>query len=63
MKSPAEKVKERPAESGGLAGAGALLVARLLGVQDPDTIVALGIVFAAAPAGITWLVGLIRGAD
>lgn len=55
------KVTKRPAESAGLAGAAALLTARLLGVKDPDTIVALGVVFAAAPAAVTWVVSVVRG--
>jgi hypothetical protein len=55
------KVQNRPAESAGLAGAVALLTARLAGVDDPDVIVALGVVFAALPAAVTWTVELFRG--
>lgn len=53
-------VERRPAETAGLTGALALLVSRLLGVSDPDVIVALGIVFASAPAGVTTLVAHFR---
>lgn len=50
----------RPAETGGVAAAVALLISRLLGVDDVDTVVALGVVVGFVPAGITWLVTLIR---
>lgn len=50
----------RPAETAGLAGALALLITRLLGVKDPDVLVSVGIVIAALPAGVTWLVELFR---
>lgn len=56
-----EVVKKRPAETAGAAGAVALLAGRLLGITDPDTLVALGIAIGFAPAAITWLVTLIRG--
>lgn len=46
----------RPAESAGVTGAVALLVARLLGVTDADTIVALGVLFASLPAVVTFAV-------
>lgn len=55
--------RQRPAESAGLAGAAALLVAHALGVDDPDVIVALGAVFAALPAAITFLVVTLRGGE
>lgn len=48
--------KRRPAESTGIAGAAALLAARLLGVSDPDVIVALAVVLGALPAGVTAVV-------
>ena len=59
---PHKIVRRRPAETGGVAGALALLVARAAGVDDPNMIVALATVFGFAPAGVTWLVELIRGA-
>jgi hypothetical protein len=60
---PHRFVRRRPAETGGIAGALALLVARGAGVDDPNTIVALATVIGFAPAGVTWLVELIRGAS
>lgn len=54
-------IARRPAETGGVAGALALLICRLLGVDDADTIVALGIVLGFVPAAITWAVELRRG--
>lgn len=49
-------MRTRPAETGGVAASLALLVCRLLGVDDADTIVALGIVIGFIPAAITWVV-------
>ena len=60
MADLAKPVKRRPAEAAGLAGAVSLLVVRLAGVTDPDLIVAIGVVVGAVPAGITWLVTLVR---
>lgn len=54
-------LQNRPAESGGIAGAVALLIAHLLGVNDPATIVALAVVVGFIPAAITWIVVLVRG--
>lgn len=48
----------RPAETGGVAAAIALLVAHLLGVDDATVIVALAVVVGFVPAAITWLVVL-----
>jgi hypothetical protein len=56
-----QRVSDHPAETTGLAGALALLIARALGLDDPDTIVALGVVIASLPAVVTWLVLLVRG--
>lgn len=50
----------RPAETGGVAGAIALLVAHLLGVDDATVIVALAVVVGFVPAAITWLVVLLH---
>ena len=55
-------VRRRPAETGGVAGAVALLIARAAGVDDPNIIVALATVIGFAPAGVTSLIELIRGA-
>lgn len=51
----------RPAEAGGVAGGLALLIAHILGVNDVTTVVAIGTVIGFVPAGITWIVTLIRG--
>lgn len=59
---PHALAQNRPAETGGVAGAVGLLIGRLLGIEDPNTLVAIGMVVGFAPAAITWLVTLIRGA-
>jgi hypothetical protein len=59
--SPGNLVKTRPAETTAAASAIALLVCKLLGVDDPDVLVALGIVIGFIPAAVTWIVVLIRG--
>jgi hypothetical protein len=51
-------MKSRPAETSGVAAAAALLIARLAGISDADTIVALGIVVGFIPAAVTWVVNL-----
>lgn len=53
-------VVNRPAESGGAVVAVAALIARALGLRDPDTLTYLIIAVGATPAAITWLVHLIR---
>lgn len=57
-------VSKNPAASFGVAGAVALLIARVMGVDDADTIVALSVVLMAAPAGIAivaaWVMSLVR---
>ena len=55
-----KKVRQRPAEAGGVAGAVALLIGRVAGIDDPDVIVALGVVVGFLPAEITWLVETIK---
>lgn len=50
----------RPAETTAAASALALLAARLLGVDDVDTVTALAIVIGGIPAVVTWLVELRR---
>jgi hypothetical protein len=44
-----------------VVAAATLLLVRLLGVQDSDTIVALAVVVGFVPAAITWLVVTVRG--
>lgn len=50
----------RPAETGGVAGSVALLLAWALGVDDPAVIAAIGVLVGFLPAGITWLVEVMR---
>jgi hypothetical protein len=52
---------ERPAESGGVAGAVALLISYFAGVTDAGVVVAIGVVVGFVPAAITWAVNLARG--
>lgn len=53
-------LERRPAESGGVASSIALLVCYALGVDDAGVVVAIGAVVGFVPAGITWLVELLR---
>lgn len=55
-------VAARPAEVGGIAGSIGLLIAKAAGIEDPDTIVAIGAVVGFIPAVITWIVEIIRSA-
>lgn len=55
------KLKRRPAESAGLAGAVAIVAADLLGLDDPQIITALAVVVASLPAAVTWFVVTVRG--
>jgi hypothetical protein len=54
-------VTNRPAETGGVAGGVAILVGHILGINDAGTLAALALVLGFLPAGITWMVTLIRG--
>jgi hypothetical protein len=60
MQAPGDLLTRRPAEAAGVAGAFAVLLAHLLGVTDPDAIVALAVVVGFVPAAVTWLVTLLR---
>jgi hypothetical protein len=60
VSQPPSTAGRRPAEASGVAGAVALLIARLLGVTDADTIVALAIVVGCVPALVTGLIVLLR---
>ena len=61
MDTPAEIVKNRPAETATpIATAIAALVAKLLGVDDADTIIYLALVLSFVPAAVTWLVVTLR---
>lgn len=59
--SVANLAKTRPAETTAAAAAIALLITKLLGVDDADVLVALGIVIGFIPAIVTWIVELVRG--
>lgn len=60
-RTPAKTVARRPAEVGGVAGAVALLVGKAAGIDDPDTLLAMGVVVGFIPAAITWAVSLVSG--
>lgn len=53
----------RPAETGGIAAALAVLVAHLFGLDDADLIVALAVVIGGIPAVITGIVASRRHDD
>lgn len=55
-------VAARPSEIGGIAGSIGLLISRASGIDDVDTILAIGVVVGFIPAAITWLVEVIRTA-
>jgi hypothetical protein len=60
MPSPPDP-RRHPAETAGVAGSAALLIAHTLGVTDPTTIVAIGVVIGFVPSAVTWVVELRRG--
>jgi hypothetical protein len=43
-----------------VVGAATLLIVGALGVTDPDTIIALGVIVGFVPAAITWVVVNLR---
>ena len=53
-------VQRRPAESGAIASAVALLIGRAAGIDDVDTVTALAIVIGFIPAAVTWVVEAVR---
>ena len=54
-------VKSRPAETAmPIATVLAALIARLLGVEDTDTILYLALALSFVPAAVTWVVELVR---
>jgi hypothetical protein len=59
----ARTATSRPAETGGIAGALAVLIAHAFGLNDPDVIVALIVVIGAIPTLITAIVAYRHGAD
>lgn len=50
----------RPAEYGGAAGAVAVLIGHILGINDAGTLAALAMVVGFIPAAITWVVATFR---
>ncbi len=50
----------RPAESSAVAGAAALVIARLFGLTDPDVIVALAVLLGFVPGAVSRAVDLWR---
>jgi len=61
MQSPVSLAKDRPTETATpVVVAVAVLLAKLIGVDDPDTIFYMTIVLAFVPAAVTWLVVLLR---
>ncbi len=55
------KLRNRPAESAGVAASVAVLIVTALGVSDPQVYAALVIVVGFVPAAVTFLVELARG--
>jgi hypothetical protein len=61
MTGPVDLVKSRPAETAApvttiIAG----LFAKMLGVEDTETILYLAVVLSFVPAAVTWMVELMR---
>lgn len=50
----------RPAEYGGAAGAVAVLLGHILGINDAGTLAAFAVVVGLIPAAVTWIVTLVR---
>lgn len=53
----------RPAETFTVVAALALLIGRLLGIDDPDVITALSVVLGFLPTAITWIVSTVRSTE
>jgi hypothetical protein len=61
MANPIEIAKTRPAETAmPIATVFAALIAKLLGVEDTDTILYLALALSFVPAAVTWCVELWR---
>lgn len=56
VKKVQDKVEKRPAETGAIASAVALLVGRALGIDDVETVTAIAVVIGFVPAAITYAV-------
>jgi hypothetical protein len=61
MATPVDIVKSRPAETAmPIATVIAALIAKLAGVEDTDTILYIALALSFIPAGVTWIVELVR---
>jgi hypothetical protein len=61
MSAPVELIKSRPAETAmPIATVLGALIAKLLGVEDTDTILYLALAISFVPAAVTWCVELAR---
>lgn len=61
MPKAIEVAKHRPAETAmPIATVIAALVARLVGVEDTDTILYIALVISFVPAAVTWIVELMK---
>jgi len=61
MANPVEVAKNRPAETAmPIATVLAALISKLAGVEDTDTIFYIAIVISFIPAGVTWVVELVK---
>jgi len=61
MATPIDIAKHRPAETAmPVATVVSILIAKLLGVEDTDTIAYIAIVLSFIPAVVTWIVDLVR---
>lgn len=62
MKNPKQIAQSRPAEvATPPAMIFAILICKALGVEDLDTLSYVAVAVAFVPAGVTWLVELVRG--
>ena len=61
MSKPVELIKSRPAESAmPIATVLAALIAKLIGVEDTDTILYIALALSFVPAAVTWVVELMK---
>lgn len=61
MSNPVDIIKSRPAESAmPIATVLAALIAKLVGVEDTDTILYLALALSFVPAAVTWTVDTVR---
>jgi hypothetical protein len=61
MSGPVDIIKSRPAETAmPIATVLAALIAKLLGVEDTDTILYLALALSFIPAAVTWIVELVK---